>query len=214
MNQRQPILTRESEILELNEASRAAGKNIILSFVVVVAASMLYITTFGIYYNDNATLAILVIFGVLFAGGWMSAIVNTMIFFRLPSQEDDEPSATNDASDTLTFDSDQQITTGRLEDHSDPNSIELGRFELSRNEWRKLAVTLSSANWKWTRRLLQKTHIWESLTINDKYKTVTEDFERVGAVKIERNDNEGIKSVRVTHEGREEICRLAGTPLL
>jgi len=201
---------RAHTIREIDAASRTAASRAVLSTIAIILGCVLYVTTFGIYYSDAATVAILVLFAMSFAGGWAALIFNVIIFVRIGNQRDDEPP---NNSDSL-FDFSEHRPGGARLEITSGNSIGLGRFNLSRNEWRKLATTLSAANWKWSRRLLQKTHVWESLTIGGRYDTVTSDFERVGALRVERDENGRIKSARVTTEGREAICKLAGTALL
>ena len=203
---------RTHDIRYITEASRAAGSRTVLSFLAAVLGSVLYVTTFGVYYSDTATVAILLVFAVLFAGGSIAAIINAVVFIRVGRMHNGEPPPPS-ISDMLDYDVAHRPGGARLEITSG-NTIGLGRFNLSRNEWRKLATTLANANWKWSRRLLQKTHVWESLTIGGRYDTVTSDFERVGALRVERDEHGRIKSARVTTAGREAICKLAGTVML
>lgn len=193
---------------EIADESRRAGSRVIMSFAFSAAGLMLLLSTWRLFTPDRTSAIIVVLFGVLFAGGLLAAIVNAIIFVRIGGLKTDPP-----PSGITRMESNQRITDSRLENHNDA-SASLGKMDLSRNEWRKLATTLAHANWKWSRRRLASTHVWESLTIGDRYNIVTTDFERLQAVAVDRFPDGKIKGVRVTPFGREEICRLAGTPLL
>ena len=225
----QPRLMRQSDITAIHNTRRRAGKGMIVSIAAIAFSIMLLEGT--LYEPEHVAIGMdqywavikwtLIVFGVLFAGGWLAAIINGIIFLRA-GRDRSQPAVviedTDGTSDTLRFDSEQRITDGRIEDRSEPNSIGLGRVDLSRNEWRKLAGVLAAANWRWSRRLLEKTNIWEGLTAmhgnRTKYEIVTSDFEKVRAVKVTRGRDGKITKARTTPAGREAICQLAGTALL
>ena len=205
---------RESTINRMINESRRIYRTLVWYTVILVAS----IVTLA----HPATVENAFLFGLAIAGIIVSLVaiaLNILLVNGLnrnipPSPPPVTYEDVNGADSMLTFNTSQRVTDGRLEDRSTPNSIGLGRFDLSRNEWRKLAVTLSNANWVWNRRLLQRTTIWEGLTSNNRYNIVTDDFEKMGAVRTTRDDRGKILKARVTPVGREEICKLAATPLL
>ena len=129
------------------------------------------------------------------------AISLNILLVRGLKRNEPEPPA-NDASDTPLF-SEQRQADMRLEVHED-SMTRLGRFRFTQSQWRLLAVALSDKGWKWTRRNIGEAGIFTSLTAPGVYGEITEDFERLGIV-----DNG-----RVTAQGRDKLCGMAGTPLL
>jgi hypothetical protein len=219
---------RTQTVREIDDRSRAAGGRIIFSVAVAAAGLSLIIGTWNIYTTERVSLLIAGIFSMMFAGGCMAAIINIIIFFRVGRlddwYDDDEPPYVpppRDISDLLDVQNAQNVhSPGSLRlERREGNTVTLGRMGLSRNEWRKLARTLANRKWTWTKRLLEKTDIWgKTLSSYEgkhtRYAIITSEFERLGAVDVERDDNGQIKSAWVTPEGVTEICRLAGTPLL
>lgn len=188
----------------MNE-SRAAGARVVWSMMAAAAGFALLVMTFGEYYSIEATTAILFVFGMLTGGGLAAVVINVVVFVR--------------AGDTgrvkvVKVNSYAHPTGGRLVNRASKNTLEIGRSDLSSNEWRRLAVVLSGANWKWTRRLLAETHIWEALTKGRRYALVCEEFERMEVVDVRWKENGDVEGVTMTSEGIEKICQWAGTPLL
>lgn len=193
------------------DESRRAGARVVMSMVVAAGGLVVYIAIWGQRYSDTVTAVYLGLFAVLFAGGWTGVLINGVIFARA-GRARRRPSVTRVGS--TGGKPSGTITDDRMENHAEDGTITLDKLGLSSNEWRKLAGVLSAANWRWTRRLLIKTHIWESLTQNNRYDVVSSEFEHLEAVEITRYSNGDIKRVKVLPFGRVEICRLAKTPLL
>lgn len=207
----------ESTVRQLIAESNRARNAIAWWLVCFVAAGLSIAFGWGKYGGLNEfRMAASLLF---FALGSLLMVLNAFRYARINAMfhDDEEEPPANDISNMLNFQQEQHITQGRIE-RREGNTVHLGRIGLSSNEWRRLAVTLSQANWKWTRKLLTKTHIWEGLTVKEgthtRYEIVTSEFERLQAVKVKRNDNGQIISAKVTNNGRTEICRLAGTALL
>ena len=203
-------LLRDSTITQLARDSRAAGKRIVVSFVFVAFALMLIQGT--LYEPEHVAIGVkqyrtlinttIVVFGVMFAGGWMSAIINAILFFRIGSYyQDDEPPQppAEDVSDTLIFDTEIPQPTVRLH-YAEDSLIRVGRYQLTRRQWRTLASTLADLNWRWTRRNVGKAKVIKNLTAPGIYRGMTSDMERLGVV----------KNGYVTAQGRDVICEAAG----
>ena len=185
--------------------SRAAGARVIWSMVFVAAGLVLYLATYGDYYPLKISVIFVVGYALLCGGGLAAVLVNVVVFARVGGSR---------GVKFVKVESTVLPPGGRLVNEHGRNSLDVGRADLSSNEWRRLAVVLSGANWKWTRRLLEKTHIWEGLTKGGRYDLVSSEFERMEVVEIERHEHGGIKSVKITPEGIDKICHWARTPLL
>ena len=177
--------------MDINE-SRAAGARIILSMLCVVFGLILYVTTFGIYYSDSTTVLILVVFGLLFAGGLSAMVINAVTFVRA-GRSRERPlvrveSAVKDAGVRLI------VRDGRM--------IKIGRYSFERRQWRSLAVALADVNWSWSRRKVERAGIFTSLT--EQWPEIEEEFRRMGFV-----HGEG-RGKKVTEQGRERMCDAAG----
>ena len=173
--------------------------------VFVAAGLALYLATFGDYYPFKVSVVFVVVYALLFGGGLAAVVINVVNYGRAGESRSVKVIKVN--ATTPPF-------GGRLVNERGRNSLDVGRSDLSSNEWRRLAVVLSGANWKWTRRLLEKTYIWEGLTKGKRYDLVSSEFERMEVVEIERHENGDIKKVKVTPEGIDKVCRWARTPLL
>lgn len=128
----------------------------------------------------------------------------------LPIEEPDN------ASDKLLFDASAPAARGRIEMIDDNSmTIMLGKHDLEQREWLRLVTTLKDGGYSWNRKLLQKTMIWEGLTVTqasgkNRYNEITDDFERIGTITTKRDKNGKVKKASVTRKGREALCEMAG----
>jgi hypothetical protein len=214
---------RQSELRQLAKNARNAARAVVMAVLWFIASA---VGAVWLWMNParELTTALIVVsafaspFAVFMAAWWWSVAQD--VYLELAYEDDEPPQVPppQDVSELLDWRTEHRPGALRLE-RREGNTVTLGRMGLSRNEWRKLARTLANRKWTWTKRLLEKTDIWgKTLSSYEgkhtRYAIITSEFERLGAVDVERDDNGQIKSAWVTPAGKTEICRLAGTPLL
>jgi hypothetical protein len=199
---------RTRDIQAFESANRRAVNAIIFSMIGIAIGVMLYTSTIGVYYNDTQTVIILVVFGVLFVGGWAGVIFGIAFYVRLGRYErnyfgwDDNTDDGEVDADMLDDWHRRMAAEVAVPDvsivTSDDTQIRISRTRLTRRQWRTLATRLSENDWNWRRRFLKG--IVKNYTAKGVYPEMTRDLERVKIV--ERG--------KVTTAGREAICEAAG----
>jgi len=168
--------------------SRRAGGRIIMSLAAITAASMLYITTLGVYYSDRLTVFIIVLFGVLFAGGWAALIVNIVIFFRVGQN-----GSRNDAR-VFSVEHDAPAEVRLISRNPEtPTRLTVAGQALSMRRWRKLGPTLAAHNWHFIRDNVAEAGTFTSITKN--WPTIRDEFIRL----------EWVENSYVTDLGKEAM---------
>lgn len=169
---------------------------------------------------DETHIGLFVFFVTIGAGSFLAGSVNLLNWrdMLILMFEDETPNLgpPRRESRTTPFNAAHNPDRIRLEvignETGNDNVIYLGKYGLTRGEWRKLISTLrdQKIKWKWSRRLLQSTEIFPGLTVGNRYNDITKNFEDAQAVKAHRDGAGKIIRAHVTNSGIEALHKAAG----
>ena len=178
-------MMRQSDIAAIHNTRRRAGRGMIVSIAAIALAIMLLKGT--LYEPEHVAIGMdqywavikltIIAFGVLFAGGWLAAFINGIIFLRA-GRDRSQPAVViedvEDASDTLNFSASHSPIDARIE-VTDGNTIRLGKHTPDYGTWEDLAEALYRNRWEWSReRALRESGCFKNLTAL--YPGLTEDM--------------------------------------
>jgi len=189
---------RQSDTTRLINESNHAMRFMVGSFAVSIVALLIFFFKVAMI-NDVQAIALIATISI-------SLLLATLYLFRYARfngmMRDDEPPTPvtyEDVSDVLNFPASHAPAGVRLH-YAEDNLIRIGRYQLTRRQWRALAMTLADLNWRWTRANVGKAKVIKNLTAPGIYRGMTSDMERL----------EIVKRGRVTVAGRDAICEAAG----
>ena len=188
---------RQSDITTIHNTRRRAGRGMVISIAAIAAGIMLLKGT--LYEPEHVAIGMdqywavikwtIIVFGVLFAGGWLAAFINGIIFLRAGRDRNEPPAVTyentNDASNVLDFPAMHTPADARIEVH-DGNTIRLGKHQPDYGTWANLADALYAHRWEWSReRALRESGCFKNLTAI--YPELTADMLNIGIIEGRRN---------------------------
>jgi len=209
---------RLSNPVEINNTRRRAGTGMIISFAFVVAGFLLLEGTIfqpehyaiGMAQYWTAIKSTIIISGVMFAGGWLGAFINGIIFLRagrenVPTPPPHEPRPARAPDNLMLFE--QRMRATRVDPET--NQIVLSKYPFTTRQWHTLVIELRRIRYGWNKSALEKTRIFTqeftgaSLTATGVYGDICEDFARMEWIEG------GMSKWKMTEFGIQSLHKLA-----